>query len=241
MGKQSAPFTMDGSTSSSRLLTIDRSNLANNIWFTEEYFPGVSIAGDADPWVYHLGVYASGDTTWINGSAFALATLGYDFAEAFDATEALLAFDYVYNDLHRGNTFTADLEQVFSTHLKLDHGTWGARADVSGALGGLGQSDLIGAMILGFYDFTERLQVVARYTWVKSEQENGVRFARYESRVVDGRGDLYQEAYFGVNYFFYGHRLKLQSGVDFADMRDVAGDGGAYRGWGWTTALRVSW
>ncbi len=241
MGKQSAPFTMDGSTSSSRLLTMDRSNLANNIWFTEEYFPGVSVAGDAEPWVYHLGVYASGNTSWFNGSSFALGTIGYDFAEAFDAREALLAFDYVYNDLHRGDTFTADLEQVFSLHLKLDESAWGARADVSGALGGLEQSDLLGATILSFYDFTEKVQAVARYTWIRSDRENGVRFARYESRVVEGRGDLYQEAYFGVNYYFYGHRLKLQSGVDFADMRDVAGDGGAYHGWGWTTGVRAWW
>src|SRR5688572_7907907 len=32
VGKQSAPFTVDGATSSRDLLTIDRSNLANNIW-----------------------------------------------------------------------------------------------------------------------------------------------------------------------------------------------------------------
>lgn len=241
VGKQSAPFTMDGSTSSNRLLTIDRSNLANNIWFTEEYFPGVSLAGDPEPWVYHVAVYTAGSNNWFNGSAFALATVGYDFAQMFEATEALLAFDYVYNDLDQGETFTADLEQVFSLHLKLDDGKWGARADVSGGIGGLGQSDLLGAMILSFYDFTEKFQAVARYTWIRSDEDNGVRFARYESRVVDGRGNLYQEVYFGLNYYVYGHQLKLQTGVDFADMQDRAGDGGAYHGWAWTTGLRMSW
>jgi phosphate-selective porin OprO/OprP len=33
-GKQSVPFTMDGATSSKELLTIDRSNLSNNICFS---------------------------------------------------------------------------------------------------------------------------------------------------------------------------------------------------------------
>ena len=241
IGKQSAPFTMDGSTSSNRLLTIDRSNLANNLWFTEEYFPGVSIAGAPDRWVYRLGVYASGNTSWFNGSSFLLATIGYDLADVFEAEKALLAFDYVYNDLHRGQTFTRDLGQVYSLHLELSEGRWGARFDVSGALGGLEQSNLLGASVLSYYDFTEQFQAVARYTWVESSRDNGVRFSRYESRIVDGRGNVYHEAYIGLNYYVYGDRLKLQTGVDFADMRDAAGDGGAYRGWAWTTGLRVSW
>jgi phosphate-selective porin OprO/OprP len=36
LGKHSAGFTLDGLTSSKRLLTIDRNNLTQNIWFTEE-------------------------------------------------------------------------------------------------------------------------------------------------------------------------------------------------------------
>jgi phosphate-selective porin OprO/OprP len=68
-----------------------------------------------------------------------------------------------------------------------------------------------------------------------------VRLATYESRVVPGRGDRYNEIYGGVNYFFYGHKLKLQTGVQYAEMDDSAHDGGAYDGWSWTTGLRVGW
>jgi phosphate-selective porin len=46
VGKHSAAFTMDGLTSSKELLVIDRSALTNNIWFTEEYIPGVSAKGE---------------------------------------------------------------------------------------------------------------------------------------------------------------------------------------------------
>ena len=56
-----------------------------------------------------------------------------------------------------------------------------------------------------------------------------------------GRGDEYKELYLGANYYFYGHRLKLQTGVQFADMNDRANDGGAYSGVAWTTGLRVGW
>ena len=56
LGKHSVPFTMDGATSSKELLTIDRSNLSNNIWFPQEYITGVSASGRRAPWVYRAGV-----------------------------------------------------------------------------------------------------------------------------------------------------------------------------------------
>ena len=43
-------------------------------------------------------------------------------------------------------------------------------------------------------------------------------------------GDRYREFYAGLNYFFYGHKLKLQSGVQLGDMNDDANDGGSYSG-----------
>ena len=59
--------------------------------------------------------------------------------------------------------------------------------------------------------------------------------------IVEGLGDRYTEVYLGLNYYWYGHKLKLQSGVQYLEMRDRANDGGAYSGWSWTTGLRVSW
>jgi len=65
VGKQGVPFTVDGATSSRELLTIDRSNLANNIWFPQEYIPGVSVSGRLAPWVYRAGVYSAGFHTTV--------------------------------------------------------------------------------------------------------------------------------------------------------------------------------
>jgi phosphate-selective porin OprO/OprP len=92
-----------------------------------------------------------------------------------------------------------------------------------------------------FIKVTDKLQFVTRYTRVESDDPNGVRLATYESRVVGGRGDEYRELYVGANYFFYDHKLKLQSGVQWADMNDRANDGGAYSGASWTTGLRIGW
>lgn len=245
VGKQGVPFTMDGSTSSKELITIDRSNLTNNIWFTEEYLPGVSISGTAAPWVYRTGVYSSGarnrEFGEFTGDLFTLGLVGYDFAKALHVKEALLAGNYVYQHPDRQNTFTRQLEHVFSVNFKFDADKWGFRTDLSTATGYLGQSDLWGVMAMPFYNFTDKLQFVGRYTFLGSDQVNGVRLATYENRVVPGRGDEYNEGYLGANYYFYGHKLKLQSGVQWADMNDRANDGGAYSGVAWTTGLRVGW
>jgi phosphate-selective porin OprO/OprP len=245
VGKQGVPFTMDGATSSKEVLAIDRSNLSNNIWFPQEYIPGVSVSGRVAPWVYRAGVYSAGEANRefgeFNGGVFALGVLGYDFAQSLGVKEALLAGNYVYQQPDSRNTFTRELENIVSVNFKLDADTWGLRTDVSAASGYLTQSDLWGVMAMPFVNATEKLQFVGRYTFLKSDDRNGVRLATYESRVVSSRGDRYNELYLGGNYYFYGHKLKLQSGIQFADMNDRANDGGAYSGVSWTTGLRVGW
>jgi phosphate-selective porin OprO/OprP len=244
-GKQGLPFTSDGATSSKELLTIDRSNLANNIWFPQEYMPGVSMSGRMAPWVYRAGVYSSGamnrEFGEFNGDYFTLALLGYDFAKRFGVKEAILTGNYLYQHPDRDNTFTRQLEHVLSLHFKFEADDWGLRADVSDAIGYLGQSNMWALMAMPFLNVTEKLQAVGRYTYITSENPNGIRFATYESRIVSGRGDEYNELYLGANYYFYDHKLKLQSGLQWADMNDRARVGGEYSGVSWTTGFRVGW
>ena len=92
-----------------------------------------------------------------------------------------------------------------------------------------------------FYDITQHIQLVLRYTYLRSDDNNGLRLGRYENEIVNGRGDEYNEIYSGLNVFFYGHKLKWQTGLQYSNMKDSAGDGGDYEGWGLTTGLRVSW
>jgi phosphate-selective porin OprO/OprP len=244
-GKQGVPFTMDGATSSKELLAIDRSNLSNNMWFPQEYLPGISVAGELSRWVYHAGVYSAGTANRefgeFDGGLTTLAVAGYNFAEGLGVDDALLTANYVYQDPHSNNTFTRRLQHVMSGNFKLAAEKWGVRADVTSAYGYMGQSDLWGVMTMPFVNITPKFQIVGRHTYLKSENPNGVMLATYENRAVAGRGDRYNEGYLGANYYFYGHKLKLQSGLQFADMNDSANDGGAYSGVAWTTGLRVSW
>jgi phosphate-selective porin OprO/OprP len=245
VGKHAAPFTVDGATSSRELITIDRSNLANNIWFPQEYLPGVSVSGRRAPWIYRAAVFSSGamnrEFGEFSGGTAALGVIGYDFAPALDVEEALVTGNYVYQTADRNNTFTRQLEHIGSINLRFEDDRWGARADLSAASGYLGQSDLWAFQAMPFVNITDKLQAIVRYTFVGSDDVNGVRLATYESRLVSGRGDRFNEWYLGANYYLYGHRLKLQSGLQFTDMNDRANDGGEYSGVAWTTGLRVGW
>jgi phosphate-selective porin OprO and OprP len=245
VGKHSAPFTMEGSTSSKELIAVDRGNLANNLWFPNEYFPGVSFSGQPSQWRYWAGLYSSGagnrEFGEFNGGVFALGTVGYDFAKQLKVKQALLAANYVHNEPDANNTWTRSLGNIASINFKFEAGKWGFRSDLAAGAGYLGQSDLWGAEIMPFYNLTDKLQAVARYTYLQSDKNNGLRLALYENTIVPGRGDEYNEVYLGLNYYFYGHKLKLQTGVQYADMKDHAHDGGAYSGWAWTTGLRLAW
>lgn len=245
VGKQGAAFTMDGQTSSKEVLAIDRSNLANNVWFPEEYISGITAGGEKSGFVYEFGVFSSGSRDrgfgGSSGGEFTLATLGYDFAEAMDADQALLRVNYVDNEPDARNTSTRPLREVLSVNFAFESGRFGIRSDVSGAQGYLGQSDIWGLMVMPYLNLSKELQIVTRYTYLDSDDPNGIRFARYEREVAAGRGDEYSEIYIGVNFFLYGHKLKLQSGLQYADMADRAADGGVYTGLSWTTGFRLSW
>jgi phosphate-selective porin OprO/OprP len=92
-----------------------------------------------------------------------------------------------------------------------------------------------------FYDFNSHIQGVLRYTYLRSENENGLRLSRYDSRIVTDRGNEYNEIYAGFNVYFYGHKFKWQTGLQYTHMKDDADDGGKYKGWGLSTGLRLSW
>ncbi|MCB1077931.1 MAG: hypothetical protein KDM64_08910 [Verrucomicrobiae bacterium] len=244
-GKQSAPFTMDGATSSKELIRPERSVLAENLWFPTEYFTGVAAKGKMDKWVYTVGYFSSdggnefGD---FEAGFFGLVSIGYDFGETFGLDKALIRADYVNNDIDDGgNVGTRSLSQVGSLNGTFEKGPWGLRTDIAAGEGHGHQSDVFALAIMPYYNITEKVQLVASYNYVSSSAANGVRLDRYENRTVSGRVDEVHEFFAGVNYYVCGHKLKWQNGVEYTTASDVANDGGAYDGWGFTSAIRLSW
>lgn len=243
VGKQSVKFGLDGGTSSKELITIDRSNLANNLWFTEEYAPGVSIGGKKRNWNYFVGWFTSdgnpefGD---FDAGTFLLGRVGYDLSDALNADKAMLWLDYVYQQPDSNNSATRPFEHVGSVNMLVQKGKFGLGSDIMAGNGYGRQGDAFGVQVMPYYDITEKIQFVLRYTFLNGD-DNAIRFARYENRVESGRGDQYNEFYAGLNWYLYGHKLKFQTGIQYATMDDSRNDGGDYDGWQWVGGLRISW
>ena len=98
VGRQSAPFTLDVSTSSKKLYTLERSKVAGNLGFSREYFPGITFSGKRDNWEYLAGLFSSDhgpefDEAFHYGR-FALFSAGYNFKEKLKLDNALIRVDY---------------------------------------------------------------------------------------------------------------------------------------------------
>lgn len=242
--KQSVGFTLDGATSSKNLLTMQRNDLTNNLWFTREYFAGVGAKGETEGnWDYHVGVFSNEDDDEISrfrAGLFSLVSLGRRIESGPGLASGKVRVDYIYNqqDIDSG---TRPFSHVLSLVTTWEGGDWGLRTDLSGGRGYGEQSDVWGWVVMPFYNFNPRYQLVFRFTFVTSKGDNGVRLPRYEGRIVDGQGNEYTEAYIGLNVFLYGHRLKWQTGVELGNMEDDANDGGEYRGIGLNTGIRIYW
>ena len=242
--KQSVGFTLDGATSSKNLLTMQRNDLTNNLWFTREYFVGAGAKGDVDGrWDYHVGVFSNEDNNEISNfdaALFSMVSLGRNFGQTQELDSGLVRVDYIYNqqDIDSG---TRPFSHVLSLVTMWEGGDWGLRTDLSGGRAYGEQSDVWGWVVMPYYNFNSRYQLLFRFTFVTSRGENGVRLPRYEGRIVDGNGNEYTEVYIGLNVFLYGHRLKWQTGIELGNMEDDANDGGEYRGIGLNTGIRIYW
>jgi len=240
VGKQSAGFTLDGATSSTKLLTMERSVVADNIWFSTEYFTGATGFGKSRGWNYKLGAFsASGDKEFgkFDSGWFALASLGRDVSDNVN-----LRLDYVYNDPdYAGNVGTANLQNVLSFVSHIGKGKAGIRTDLSFAKGIATQSDLLGLQLMPFWSFDDTWQVVFRYAMVHSTDGAGAKLGRYPRKVSSGKYEDVHDFFLGLNCFLYGHKLKWQSGLEYDYGKDEAGTGADYKGWGLSTGLRVSW
>jgi phosphate-selective porin OprO/OprP len=242
VGKQSVKFTLDGSTSSNELITIDRNNLSNNLWFTQEYVSGIGVDGKVGAWQYRGGYFSGGTDTKEFGNFdeghFGLLSIGYDFGKTIGVKKAVLRADYVYNDRNPKSNATRPFENIGALVFQLDDGRWGFSADLDGGTGYGTQSDVWGLTLMPWFYLTKQLQVVARYNYIESEDPRGVRLNRYDTFVSTRRGDEYHEIYGGLNYYICGQRLKVQTGVSYVSLDDSSIKNGEYHAWQWTSGLR---
>ena len=243
VGRQSAPFTLDGATSSKKLYTLERSKISGNLGFPKEYFPGITFSGKRNNWEYLAGLFSS-DHAPEFGEAFdygrfALFSIGYNFKENLGMDNALIRLDYVNQEQDLTNK-TPDHKNVASLVAKFEKGDFHLWTDLSLSDGFGSQNDLIGLQLMPFYDITDRTQVVFRYTYLKSSGGDSIRLSKYEKGLFGIKGNEAGEMFLGINHYLYGHKLKWQNGIQYTEMDRESGSEG-YDGWGFTSGIRISW
>lgn len=245
IGKQATPFTFEGSTSSNQLLTLERSSFTASLWFPKSFIPGVTAEIRDGDWLFFAGLYSAGreapEFGHFDGSVYGLIKVGLDLSAPLRCDEAALGLHYVCQDPDPLNTFTASHRQVVSANFHCRKGRWGWIADVAASEGAFEQPDLIGALVMPYFNLDARWQIVARAACVRGNGPDGVRLPIYEADLAGGSGDRSRECYLGLNRSFNGFRFKWQTGVHYAEMTDSADNGGAYAGGNVSSGVRISW
>jgi hypothetical protein len=234
VGKFMPAFGYDYGVSSREILTFERSQLPNQMGVF--FAPGARLTVTEGSWTFALSGFSNsvdkeyGD---FGGGYSVLPSVARDLSEQIGMDKAVVRLDYLYTDAQEEDTRFNFFENAVSLNFSGKQGPVGLNADLMAGFGDKGDATMI--MVMPTYDITDKLQLVARYTFTTGD-EGAVRpQRRYESRVNGTAGDNYQSIYGGINYYLYGHKLKTMLGAEYSTM-----DGGEDV----TTLLagvRISW
>ncbi len=244
IGKYKANFfSVEQFTSSKEILTFERTLLSNTL-FTSE-LTGIRANGKINNWIYTVGGYAGdkqAEFTDFSAGAVIQAGIGYDLASLTGMDKGIVKFDWQHSTDSKNFGGGALFTNAFSLNSTWEKGRFGLYTDALGGVGRDGQSDVWGFHVIPSFYILDGLQFVTRYQYASSSND-GLRLpSRYEGldkSVTDsGRGDEFQAVYLGLNYYLYGHKLKLMAGAEYSTM-EGGGDGGDFSGWTALVGMRM--
>jgi hypothetical protein len=248
VGKQKPRFSLDWDTSSREILTFERNIMLNN--FGIDYETGLSISGKKGNFAYYTGVYNNdvGNTGSeaefgdLGGGFSYIASASYDLKDSLGVDKAVLRGDFIHMEHDGNDELLTKFDNGLAASFNLKQGKAGL---ITEAVYGEGdKGDMWGFYLMPTYDFTKKLQVVARYTYAHSGDDALRLQSRYERKADEltdgGNGGTYNAGYLGINYFLYGHKLKLMTGVEFSSM-DGGSDGGDFDGVTGLAGVRIYW
>jgi phosphate-selective porin OprO and OprP len=254
-------FGIEQFTSSKEILTMER-GLLSNLLFAGE-LTGVRFSGKKGNWIYAASL-TSGTLDQefddFSGGTFVQASIGYDLHEKLGLEKALVKLDWQHSSDSTNSAVADDrfgsysggaYENAFSLNSHFEQGKWGLYTDFLAA-DGYTAGDVWGVIITPSYYLTDGLQLVMRYQYANGDND-GLRLqSRYERLAPaynavtapdglrdGGRGENYHALYLGLNYYLYGHKLKLMGGVEYHTMDNGNDSGGEFDGWTATAGVRM--
>ncbi len=262
-GKTEVKFTRDYEISSKEILTFERDYLSNVLFPGELTGAWVKGKGIADYWLYELGAFTNDrgrEFGKFDQGAIMLGKIGYDFASQAGLDTAVVSFNYLHNTQpgykeKDTNNFYASASPSFTDSIALTSditkGRFGlitellygfgfeGNADVAGKPKAIKQSDVFGISFVPSYFIADGVQLVGRVQLATSADADGLSLPnRYDKwspdAATDPKGNTYFSTYLGVNYYLYGHKLKLMNGVEYSYL-----GGGNYDGYTFLSGLRM--
>lgn len=246
VGKQKQKITREFSTSSKKILTIERSHITNEVsdkkpWGVTVGFKIGGIKHEVGAWVtgaYNNGFGGTQNIGTPNYPNFnSRGALSYRL-EAPVTDNIDLHFDYLYVNNSSGtvngrgnaaNGFDAPYEHTIALGSESEFGQFGLITDLIFAANREAHAgsaipagnDTWGAVILPYYNITDKLQVVGRYAYM--DEGRNQRTQRFNVR----QGvQSYHTFYAGINYYICDHNLKLMAGYEYATgQNNVTGAG----------------
>ncbi len=230
--------------------TFERSQIFNQL--SIDRTAGISLEGKVNSFTWQAGVYSNAidadrndfDEAFgeFNGGWSSTLGVGYDFSKTLGVKKADFRIDWLHSERDPEAGVLNRYDDVISSTFWVQDGLWSTVAEGFYATGGQGtDGDVFGGFLQGTYDvIPKKLQLVGRYSFAYGDGDRSVRRqTRYESFVVDGRGNQYQAFYLGGQYFINGDKLKFLAGAEYADLSGGP-SGLGYDGVTYLTGIRFS-
>lgn len=248
VGKKEVAFGREYEISSKEILTFERSAVTNVLFpgnLTGAWISGKEVGGN---WLYELGAYGNDrvrEFSHFEEGAIILGKIGYDYSSLVGLDSAVASFQYMHNtdpDLPKLVTpsYSGSATPPFSDSIALTseitHGRFGLTTDILYGFGYEERDDLYGITLIPSYFIADGLQLVGRLQLGFSSDDGMALQSRYESTsgtTSDPKGNTYVSTYLGLNYYLYGHKLKLMNGVEYSHL-----GGGDYDGYTFMSGLR---
>lgn len=222
-GRHKFTFSEEAHTSSKKIKTIERSNIAN--YFYGSARPtGLTVSGKKGGVKGSLGVFST-DTDielagWGEGTAY-YANL------QFEAAGGDVNLDFLYNDISTGDIDAFGFEWGASAAYSRTVGSWEIMANI--LYGERHDGDAVYGFVLmpSTFLIEDRLEAVIRYQFAGSDGDNLKMTSRYARRAggdIGSKGDTNHTLYAGLNYYLCGNNAKFQFGVEYETMDQEDGD-----------------
>jgi phosphate-selective porin OprO and OprP len=227
MGLEKAAFGFEETTSSAAILTVERSNINNQMWTSPgTEMNGISLWGVAGLFYYGAGIYTGrGNVNPDSLDRYLYnASVGLSLDSWMPENQKLgFRLDGISND-DSGAQFVHEHGLAASSQYVL--GPFDLRVEYLQAHP-FGGGALRGGYIMPSYYFTGKLQGVLRYEIASADKTTIRAPSRYVRRTgispsnASQRGTAFQAIYVGLNYYISGDNLKVMGGFEYSELENT--------------------